>query len=908
MIPILYEHYEIQFASNGLGRLADCLSCVVTEERNGIYECEFTYPITGEMFSEIQEGRIIGVIHDDVKDIQPFDIYARTAPLNGVVTFYARHISYRLRNVILKPFTASSCAAALAAMATNSYNTNPFSFWTDKIVNGTFKVDVPSGCKSVLMGQEGSILDVYGTGEYEWDKWSVKLHTHRGTDNGVAIRYGVNLLDITQNIDESDSYSAVAPFWKSAESDETVMLPEGIIIADSVTVDKHPWTTETGEEIKTNTGEVLEFNAPNVVPVPMDLSTDFETAPTVAQLRQRALSRLNSSEAWLPSNNLTVKFVDLAHTEDYKNVAALQRVSLCDYVGVYCGPVGVNAVSMKVIRVVYDVLGELYNEIEIGSPKSSFGDVILAQIDEKFSELETKTVSIDTLKNAVDNATDQITGAKGGHLLDIYDANGNRQEMLVMDTEDVGTATKVWRFNLGGMGYSSNGYGGPYTTAITQDGNIVADFITTGKLTANLIKAGRLASVANTSNFWDMVSGEFSLKSNGATTGIVYQNGVLTIDATNIKTGTLNGNDVAVTNLSASNIKTGTLNGNDVNVTNLNASNIKTGTLNGNDVNVTNLNASNIKTGTLNGNDVTITNLNASNINSGTLNAQYIDASQLHVKAANIDGALVIGQLPSNVAVDSDLPTKVSELTNDKGYQNSTQVTTIAGNVISTAELNADNITTGTLSADVIGANSINVSKLSGSISKTSTGGTTAWVIDLNNGSLTLGDINASNIKAGTIQDATGVTSWSLASGMLQNTYHFNESGAPEYHTRTQMTGGQIRFLAQNDDAGATYYTQQGCVGATGSGVSLFDNRARGYVAIETGSGAGDFDSTALTTNGRIIVNTNSSTQSTIWLHSTRLRVGTSNDVRAHYGANGTFTSADGKTVTVTSGIITSIA
>ena len=619
MIPILFDNYETAFTSNGLGRLADCLSCTVTEERNGIYECQFQYPVIGEMFSEIQEGRIIGVIHDDNKDIQPFDIYARTTPLNGVVTFYARHISYRLRNVILKPFTASSCAAALDAMTTNSYNTNPFSFWTDKAVSSNFKVEVPSGCKSVLMGQEGSVLDVYGTGEYEWDKWTVKLHTHRGADNGVSIRYGVNLLDLTQNIDDSDSYSAVAPFWRSIEGDQVVTLPEGIIIANSTQVRKRVWTTQNGDEMTTGEGEVLEFNAPHIVPVPMDLSSDFETAPTVEQLRTRATQRLNNSEAWLPSDNLSVKFIDLAHTEDYKNVAALQRVSLCDYVNVYCGPVGVSAVTMKVIKVVYNVLEELYDEIEIGSPKASLSDVILAQVNEKFDEFEAKTVSVDTLGNAIANATERITGAQGGHLLDIYDANGKRQEMLIMDTEDVGTAAKVWRFNLGGMGYSRNGYDGPYTLAITQDGAIVADFITAGTLTANVIKAGRLASVANTANFWDMTSGEFVLKSIGATNGIHYQNGVLVIDASAITVGTLDGEDVTIINLDAGNIVTGTLDGENVTITNLDASNIITGTLNGEDVNIINLNADNITAGTLDGENVNIINLNADNITAGTI-------------------------------------------------------------------------------------------------------------------------------------------------------------------------------------------------------------------------------------------------------------------------------------------------
>lgn len=120
MIPILYDSNEAAFTSNGLGRMPDVISCRVIEERNGVYECEFQYPISGRMYNEIREGRIVGCTHDDTRDIQPFDIYARSAPIDGVVTFFARHISYRLRNIILKPFTAGSCAEALSKFATVS--------------------------------------------------------------------------------------------------------------------------------------------------------------------------------------------------------------------------------------------------------------------------------------------------------------------------------------------------------------------------------------------------------------------------------------------------------------------------------------------------------------------------------------------------------------------------------------------------------------------------------------------------------------------------------------------------------------------------------------------------------------------------------------------------------------------
>ena len=131
MIPILYENTETAFTTNGLGRL-NCIRCIVTEERNGIYECEFDLPVSDPMFEEVKIGRIIACTHDEEGDVQPFDIYKKSEPINGVVTFYASHISYRLNEITVEPFTALSCSAALTALKTNSVGANPFTFTTDK--------------------------------------------------------------------------------------------------------------------------------------------------------------------------------------------------------------------------------------------------------------------------------------------------------------------------------------------------------------------------------------------------------------------------------------------------------------------------------------------------------------------------------------------------------------------------------------------------------------------------------------------------------------------------------------------------------------------------------------------------------------------------------------------------------
>ena len=196
-------------------------------------------------------------------------------------------------------------------------------------------------------------------------------------------------------------------------------------------------------------------------------------------------------------------------------------------------------------------------------------------------------------QNAIENATSQITGAKGGNMRAIYDSSGNWTELVVMNTEDILTASKLWRFNIGGFGYSPNGYNGPYTTAITMDGAIVADFITTGTLDASLVTVENLdASKITTGTLSANRIAANSIavsKLTGSITGglsnsweINLTNGTLTvgnISANNITTGTIDASVITVTNINASNITSGTINAESINVTNINGQNIKTGTV-----------------------------------------------------------------------------------------------------------------------------------------------------------------------------------------------------------------------------------------------------------------------------------------------------------------------------------------
>ena len=498
MIPILYERNETAFSSMGLGSLADAVRCVVTEERNGLYELELDYPVTGRLYGELAEGRIITARHDDAGDLQPFRIYAHSAPMDGLVTFRARHLAYGLGGIVLKPFTAGSLTETFQKFQAQTVSTNPFTFWTDKAVTADYTIAAPVAVWEMLGGREGSILDVYGTGEYEFDRWTVKLHLHRGSDKGVTIRRGKNLTDIEQELDTSGTYNAVVPYWYDEDTGTLVTLPEYYVA--------RPGATD------------LTYYA-------LDLTDDFDTAPTEEQLRAAAEAYLTNNEPWTPDENVKISFVALWQTPEYERVAVLERVGLCDTVTVFDEILGVS-VKTKVVKVVYDALLERYEEMELGTPKTSFAQLLTEQTEEILDQVPTKS----WMEAAIDAATAAITGQTGGNVVINKDANGRPYEILVMDSEDKATAVNVWRFNLSGLGHSSTGYNGPFDdVALTADGRINAAMITTGILNAAVIRAGIISDATGT-NSWNLDTGEFQLGFSADLSGVAdYQNLVDTV-------------------------------------------------------------------------------------------------------------------------------------------------------------------------------------------------------------------------------------------------------------------------------------------------------------------------------------------------------------------------------------------
>lgn len=349
MIPILYDIGEIEFESNGLGRLRDCISCKVTEERNGIYECEFEYPVDGAHFDEIICGRSIAVEHDDTNDVQPFDIYSYEKPIDGVVTFHAKHISYRQANIVVSGTNVNNLASAFALLS-SGVPSNPFTYSTDKTSSTGYMAaadGIPRTVRQMLGGVEGSILDTYG-GEYEWNRFNVILHSSRGERKDYTIRYGLNLVDYNEEVDYSGTYTAVVPYW-GGEGSEAVI---GSLISSGQTA----------------------YDGTNAT-VPLDLTDKFENKPTVAQLEAMAQSMLASNDYALPNQTISVDFVRLEDSEEYESYSNLQHCKLCDSVRVVFPRYQMEG-YFKIVKTVYDVLLERFESMELGNLSTSLSEAL----------------------------------------------------------------------------------------------------------------------------------------------------------------------------------------------------------------------------------------------------------------------------------------------------------------------------------------------------------------------------------------------------------------------------------------------------------------------------------------------------------------------------------------------------
>lgn len=440
--------------TNGLGRL-NAQRCVVTEERNGIYEAELTVFIDDEHFSSLSVGSVLKLMTNE--GLQMFRVYQITKPINGVCSVYAHHITYDLAKAPVMPFTATGATNVVNGLVSHMASTYEFTMITD-IVNAlsVFTLTEPKYFRECLGGYQGSVLDVFG-GEYEWDNTTVKLLAHRGSDNGVQIRYGKNLTDIQQETNIESMYDAVI----------------GYATVNDIT------TTGTVQMI-------TQVSSPKTMIVDFSDEFDDDETVTVEKLNTLALNYIQTHDMTAPRVSIDVSFVALASADQYKDIAPLEHVKLCDTVHVLFEKLGVNA-SAKVIKTTYDSLNERLLSVEIGDAKSTMTDVINGTVADAEAE---QTRAVNAVDGAVGNLTNMILNSLGLFVSKVEKSGGGYQYYM-HNRPELSDSQYQWTINAGGFAVSQD-YGQTWTAGIDSDGNAVFNSISANSVDAMSITGSEI--------------------------------------------------------------------------------------------------------------------------------------------------------------------------------------------------------------------------------------------------------------------------------------------------------------------------------------------------------------------------------------------------------------------------------
>ncbi len=479
MIPILYAASETDFTTNGIGLLTDAVSCIVTEERNGAYEATLVYPAKGHLAEYIAEDAIIKAKANDTDEPQLFRIYSSGKQIGSNTTWNAEHISYELTGNPVERFSISGVNAeqALNSLLAAAVFKHKYTAISDiTTVNKTSIADVVS-VRKALGGVEGSILDTWG-GEYHFNNYRIELLKARGTDNSVTIEYGKNLTDAKQERNIANIVTAIFPYAK--------YTPEGKENEVYVSLKEKTLVHAGAADYAYKRCEIVDF------------SSEWESGTIITEdmLRTKAEAYLEKISTE-PDINITLSYAQLKKTKDYKNIQAMESVALCDTVTVRIDKLQIEATA-KIVKVKYDSLKEHYDTMEIGSVRTNLTKQLTAtqqEVTESIKKNQTRAEQIKKqIEQTIADTTAAITGNSGGYVV-LYPEK-NPQEIYILDQPELSKAKNVWRWNLAGLGHSSTGVNGKFTTAITADGQIVADFITAGELTGAILKAGTVYAEA----------------------------------------------------------------------------------------------------------------------------------------------------------------------------------------------------------------------------------------------------------------------------------------------------------------------------------------------------------------------------------------------------------------------------
>lgn len=488
----VYEFNQTSFNNNGICTLFP-KSAVITRDLNEYkYYLDLTHPIdeTGK-WKEITQDRII------VANEQPFRIKFVQKTSREIVA-YCEQIFFDLNNNFIEDtnIKGKNGNTALNQILSNTNYAHPFSGTSNIQITNNSRLVRKNVLSAIIGDNENSFVNRWG-GELDIDGFTFKINTRIGRNNGYKVEYSKNMTGINAKFDMRNVVTKIRPIGFDGIKLEELFVDSPLINSYAMPI------------IREYKYEDIKWKGSPNYQAPLDGEDDgaYETlAEAQAELKRRALAEFSENEVDLPTVNYNVNFVELSNTDEYVNYQALSSINIGDDVVIRHKILDIN-IPARCTAYKYNCLTCNFDEITLGHyNKNFFTDVknTMNDVDSVKDTLQELPSQLnDILQQSKEYVTDFINGGFGGYVY--YTPNA----IYILDNPDVNVAKNVAVFNMNGLGFSNDGINGTFETAITRDGHIVADFIDTGILTADIIKAGILES-KNGKSWLDMSTGEFN--------------------------------------------------------------------------------------------------------------------------------------------------------------------------------------------------------------------------------------------------------------------------------------------------------------------------------------------------------------------------------------------------------------
>lgn len=485
----VYEEMPADLETNGHALIDWADLPEINRILNGDYTFYGNYSLDGQNVEYLKEDNFIRAEDEDGK-MKYFEIKKVTKNLNSF-SVTGRAIGYMLsRNFIESSFTQNGTGSIImsrlkAALAFEQ----PFSFESDIQTVHQFTVKQTNPVDAVIGSNNGNEnLASITAGELDMDNYRFRLLSRIGKDNGYRVDLGVNLESIEEEID-GNYYNSLYLIGG---------VPEGDYDEDKepITYKYLELTGVTDKNRRIGKYENSELT-------------------TVEDLKKWGQSKFDVDRVHEPSITHTVSMVQLENTMEYEelydDIARLHFGDTC-----YCtvAKLGIEVAERMIEYTWYPTLGK-YKSVTLGNDIEFYTNATATETAKLRQKVESRT---ELIVEAVRNASSWITGTKGGYVR--MRPEKAPSEILIMDKPSVADAQKVWRWNLGGLGYSNNGVNGPYGLAMTQDGAIVADFITAGILSGILVQGVALKTLDDEDFQVVMEGGKLTFEKQVVSTGL----------------------------------------------------------------------------------------------------------------------------------------------------------------------------------------------------------------------------------------------------------------------------------------------------------------------------------------------------------------------------------------------------